>query len=199
MQSTKFISSDGIELSNEMKMLTASAFIQLTFGLKKHQLNWFEQINIVHKPYRYQNSELLFHGDTNPITKQINMVWPVILKGFEIHNDALNLSIHELAHVLVMENSKASYFTPYFSYRKWKKWKMLASNEIQHIKNGRNNFFRTYASTNVMEFFAVSTEAFFEQSVAYSRKHPRLFEAHSLLLNQDPRNSNVPRLTFRLF
>jgi len=182
-----------------MKILTASAFIQLTFGLKKHQLNWFRQINIVHKPYHYKSSDQLFYGDTNPITKQINMVWPVILKGFEIHNDALNLSIHELAHVLVMENSKASYFAPYFSYRKWKKWKELASYEIEEIKSGSNNFFRAYAGSNIMEFFAVSTETFFEQSVAYSMKHPRLFEAHSLLLNQDPRNSNVPKLTYRLF
>ena len=181
-----------------MKMLTASAFVQLTFGLKKYRLNWFKYINIVHKPYHYKNSELLFHGDTNPITKQINMVWPVVLKGFEIHNDALNLSIHELSHGLVIENSKASFFTPYFSYRKWRKWKVLASNEIQDLKAGRNSFFRAYGSKSLMEFFAVSTEAFFEQPRAFGNNYPKLYKAHCRLLNQDPRYSTAPKLKYKV-
>lgn len=198
MRSTTFISSDEIELSNEMKVLTSSAFIQLTYGLRRYRLNWFQRIKIVHKPYRYKMNNVSFHGDTNPVTKQINMVWPVILKGFEIPDDALNLSIHELAHVIVLENSKSFFFYSYFNQRKWSRWKKSARKEMEHLKSGRNSFFRSYGSRNLMEFFAVSTEAFFEQSAAYSIKYPKLFEAHCLLLNQDPRNFNAPRLKKRL-
>ena len=43
-----------------------------------------------------------------------------------------------------------------------------------------------YGATNPAEFFAVITEAFFEQPRALKRKHPALFAQLQLFYRQDP-------------
>ncbi len=194
LSNIRFESSEELALNIEMQALISSAFIQITFGLKKYHLNWFKTIFISHKAYKYQHVKDLYHGDTNPATKKINMVWPVIVKGFEIPDDALNLSIHELAHSLMLENIKSTFFNKFYSNRKWGRWKRLATKEMRSIKNGQNTFFRAYGGNNLMECFAVTTEAFFEQPIAYSKKHPLLYKAHCILLNQDPREHASPAI-----
>ena len=89
-----------------MKVLIASAFTQITFGLKKNRLAVFKSINVVPQPYSYLHTDLLFYGDTNYNTKTINLCWPLVEKGFTIPDDAMNLAIHEFGHTILLEKGK---------------------------------------------------------------------------------------------
>ena len=44
----------------------------------------------------------------------------------------------------------------------------------------------TYGATSPAEFFAVTTEAFFERPYALRQRHPRLYEEFARYFQQDP-------------
>ena len=114
---TNFNSEVGFPLSNKMKIIISSGFVQITFGLKTDILYKLNDIFITPKSYSYKNNKATFNGDVNLYTKRVNLSWPAIKKGFEISDDALNLSIHEFGHCLIIENSTKSYLSRIFKER----------------------------------------------------------------------------------
>lgn len=189
-----FTTSPEIKLTPEIQVLVASGFIQITFGLKRYRLRNFERIHIAHKPYAYKNIGILYHGDTNPKTAQINLVWSVVEKGFKIPNDALNLSIHEFSHALILDNKERMSLRKFYKHKVLIKYLLAAKIEMHRIRDGYDSIFREYGATNLMEFFAVSVEVFFEQTDKFSIDNPLLFERLCTLLRQDPRLSESPRI-----
>lgn len=190
----KMDSTEEIELNQQKKYLIASAFIQITFGLKRHRLKSFNTVFVVHKAYTYKSIGVPYHGDTNPNTGKINLVWKVVKKGFDIPHDSLNLAIHEFAHAIALDNRKRSPFRRFFSHKKFMQYLMASKNEMHKIRNGETSIFRDYGATNLMEFFAVSVEVFFEQSNLFATKNPQLFKHLSSLLKQDPRLVENPSI-----
>lgn len=189
-----FIASPEIKITPEIKVLIASGFIQITFGLKRYRLRNFERIYIAHKAYAYKKIGVLYHGDTNPKTAQINLVWKVVEKGFRISDDALNLSIHEFSHALILDNKERMSLRKFYKHKDLIKYLLAAKVEMNRMRDGRATLFREYGSKNLMEFFAVSVEVFFEQTNKFSIDHPLLFERLCLLLKQDPRKNSNPRI-----
>ncbi|MBL4708185.1 MAG: zinc-dependent peptidase, partial [Flavobacteriales bacterium] len=189
-----FSSSNQICLTFEIKTLVASGFVQLTFGLKRYRLRNFETIHIAHKPYAYKDIGLLYHGDTNPKMARINLVWKVVEEGFKIPDDSLNLSIHEFSHALILDNKERMTFRKFYRHKDLIYYLLAAKLEMHRIRKGNDSLFRSYGATNLMEFFAVSVEVFFEQSKRFASDYPILFERLCFLLKQDPRQRNNPRI-----
>lgn len=189
-----FSSSPEIRLNFESKVIVASGFIQLTFGLKRYRLRNFKTVYIAHQPYAYKSIGVLYHGDTNPKTARINLVWEVVKEGFKIPNDALNLSIHEFSHALVLDNRHRMSFRKFYRHHLLIRYLLAAKIEMHRIRKGHDSLFRSYGATNLMEFFAVSVEVFFEQTHRFALDYPILFERLCLLLMQDPRKRQNPRL-----
>ena len=189
-----FYSSKEIRLNIEIKVMVASGFIQITFGLSRYRLRHFEGIYIAHKPYVYESIGIPYHGDTNPKTARINLVWSVVKKGFLIPDDALNLSIHEFSHALILDNKERMSFRKLYRHRDLILYLLAAKKEMHAMRDGNYSIFRDYGSTNLMEFFAVSVEAFFEQTNRFAKEKPLLFKRLCLLLKQDPRKKGNPRM-----
>jgi Mlc titration factor MtfA (ptsG expression regulator) len=175
-----------------MKIIISSAFVQITFGLKIDTLSKFNTIFITPQPYSYKNNKAIFNGDVNLYTKRVNMVWPVIEKGFKIADDALNLSIHEFGHCLIFENSSKSYFSKIFKQRDFDNWKKLAEKKIIKINSNENKVLRDYAGTNLIELFSVALETFFEKPEYFHNNEQELYVSLCDLLKQDPRNKLSP-------
>ena len=66
------------------------------------------------------------------------------------------------------------------------------------IRKGKHHIFRALRGTNLMEFFAVSVEVFFEQTNRFALVSPLLFERMSLLLQQDPRKKEIPEYKLKM-
>ena len=132
------------------------------------------------------------HGDVNLHTKRVNMTWPVVKKGFEISDDALNLAIHEFGHCLIFENASRLYISRIFKEKDLEIWKTVSKKKLIEIKTNKSEILRDYASTNLIEFFSVSLEAFFEKSHDFYTHEPKLYLAMAKLLKQDPRNKSNP-------
>jgi len=194
LRTTNFYSENGFAITNEMKLIISSAFVQITFGLSRDILSKFKNIFIAPHAYKYKNGNKVYDGDVNSITKIINLSWPAVEKGFKISNDGLNLTIHEFGHCLILENSERSYLSKIFDDTELELWKGLAKIKIIKIKNGRNRLLRNYAGTNLIELFSVSLEIFFERPNDFWSKEPELFHSMRRLLKQDPRKKHNPIL-----
>jgi Mlc titration factor MtfA (ptsG expression regulator) len=194
LKQINFHSSKEIMLNFEIKVMVASGFIQITFGLARYRLIHFQSIYIAHKSYVYESIGIPYHGDTNPQTARINLVWSVVKKGFLIPDDALNLSIHEFSHALILDNRERMRFRKIYRHRDLMRYLLAAKQEMNQMREGGESIFRKYAATNLMEFFAVSVEAFFEQTDRFAIDQPLLFERLCILLKQDPRKSGNPRI-----
>ncbi len=177
-----------------MKIIISSAFVQITFGLKTDTLNKFNDVFVAPSSYSYKNNTAVFKGDVNIATRKVNMSWPAIEKGFKITDDALNLSIHEFGHCLIFENHTRSYFSKIFNKGDFENWKSQAKTKFKKIKAKENIVLRDYAGTNLVEFFSVSLETFFEQAAYFKENEPELYESMTQLLKQDPINKKNPIL-----
>jgi len=194
LKTTNFDSEFGFLLKNEMKIIISSAFVQITFGLKPVTLSKFNHIFIAPKSYSYKNNKSVYKGDVNPYTKSVNLSWPAVEKGFKISDDAVNLSIHEFGHCLIIENSKRSYLSRIFKERNLNNWKIHAKKKLIKIRSKENKVLRDYGGTNLMELFSVSLETFFEKPEYFSKESSDLYFSLCKLLNQDPRNKLDPLL-----
>ncbi len=192
LNTTNFSSDPGFLLTNRMKIIISSAFVQITFGLKILTLDEFKHIFITPSSYSYKNNKALFDGDVNIYTKRVNMSWPAIKKGFEINDDAINLAIHEFGHCLIYENTKRSYISRIFQEKEFNIWRKLAKAKAFKIKSKENKILRDYAGNNMSELFSVSLETFFEQPEKFRNHESKLYFCMTRLLKQDPRNKINP-------
>ncbi len=182
----------GFDIELKMKVIIASAFTQITFGLKNYTLNTYTKIFIAPQSYTYKGMNKLLAGDVNTVNKKISLSWPAVIKGFKIEDDALNIAIHEFGHCLTIENFSLPYLGEFFNSRDWKQWSILAIEKLRTIRAGENEVIRSYGGTDIMELFAVSLENFFERPQHFKDRVPHLYEGLKVLLKQDPLKKSNP-------
>ena len=187
VRSKDWYGQNGLEITHEMQILVAATAVQITFGFRFFQLPRFKKIFIYPSAYYSATNKNYHKGEVSPMGKIIKLSWDNFLKGFSDPNDGINLGLHEMTHAMSLENqfhnNGVSNFISPFAYKKWRR---LAEQEMAHIKSGKKSLFRTYASTNIEEFMAVTVEVFFEQPNEFKEYHPSLFKETCNLLNQYP-------------
>ena len=173
------------EITPEMDLLVSALAVQLTFGFRKYFLSAFKRIFIVPSIYYNKYTKNYHKGETSPMGVVV-LSWDYLQKGIEIPDDNLNLGLHEFAHALVIQRVKSpEYSDPVFRIWYDRLEKNLKHPEIFKALSS-HSYFRPYAQTNAMEFFAVATEAFFETPDEFRRELPRLYELMCKMYNQDP-------------
>jgi Mlc titration factor MtfA (ptsG expression regulator) len=185
---------DGLEITDEMRVLVAATAVQITFGFKFFQLPRFSKI-LIH-PTKYFNSKTKKHhkGEVYPMGKWIRLSWDNFLHGFGNPHDGINLGLHEMTHAMSLENRiRTNGAHSYINPRAYADWKPLALDEMERIKHNQKSIFRKYASTNLEEFLAVSVEVFFEQTEQFHQYHPELYTCTCRLLQQDPLHNKLKR------
>ena len=118
------------------------------------------------------------------------LAWDAAKQGAADPSDGRNLVLHEFAHQLDFENQTAD-GTPALDTRSaYIAWARVMSAELDALRDaddaGLPTLLDSYGATNPAEFFAVATEAFFEQPVALKAHHPALFAELSGFFRQDP-------------
>src|SRR5205814_4939035 len=101
-----------------------------------------------------------------------------------------NVVLHEFAHQLDFENH-AEDGTPALATREQQlSWHQVMRTEFALLRaadeTGIPTLLDTYGATNPAEFFAVSTEAFFERPYALRARHPKLYAELQSYFRQDP-------------
>lgn len=178
-----FFGKEGLQVTDQMKVLIASTAIMLTFGMRNYLFTIIDKIIIYPDVYYSKLNDNYHKGEFNPRMKAIVFSWKHFLEGYAISSDNLNLGLHEFSHVLhfqgqINSDTSATIFTTTYE------------DIMEEVKRPNNykrlvesDYFRIYAFTNQFEFIAVILEHFFETPTQFQREFPELFEKVKVMIN----------------
>ena len=181
---------DDVEVTTEMRIGVAAGAALLLHGrpdweLPRHQ-------TVLFYPDRFDSDYML--NDDAAYDGMAHQHGPIILssvaleESWEHTDDANNVVLHELAHLLDYKNEFADGVPSLVDPGSTVAWQDLVRKEMWRIRH-RRSLLRGYGATNPAEFFAVAVENFFERPELMAERHPELFAALEALFNLDPRTA----------
>src|SRR3954447_4519390 len=129
-------------------------------------------------------------GHTGRQMGSMVLAWDAAKGGAADPADGRNLVLHEFAHQLDFEDARVDGAPALATRAEYLAWARVMQREYETLRKanetGAPSVLDTYGATNPAEFFAVATEAFFEQPRALKAKQPELYEEFARFFNQDP-------------
>lgn len=110
---------------------------------------------------------------------QVLLAWDEVARGAATPGDGHNVVIHEFAHQLDQANGTANGAPALDSAEAYRRWSTVMQNEFDALRwrlsAGEPGLIDPYAATDPAEFFAVTSELFFERPQALAAGHPALY------------------------
>jgi Mlc titration factor MtfA (ptsG expression regulator) len=129
-------------------------------------------------------------GETGRRLGSLVLAWDAAKYGAADSSDGTNVVLHEFAHQLDFENGAADGAPAFTSREQQLAWGGVMRTEFASLRaaddTGIPTLLDTYGAVNPAEFFAVSTEAFFERPCALRAHHPKLYAELQRYFMQDP-------------
>ncbi len=123
-------------------------------------------------------------------TGALVLSWDEVCQASLDDRDGTNVTLHEFAHLLDMESGEADGTPILKNHKRHMSWVTVFEKEFQRhcrvTRRGRSTVLDEYGAEHPAEFFAVATEAFFENSVALKQQHPELYNEIKGYYQQDP-------------
>jgi Mlc titration factor MtfA (ptsG expression regulator) len=201
-----FEGAGGLELTDEIRVTIAG---QACLLLLHRETDYYpELISIIVYPSGYTAREERHIGGgiweeggedrlghTGRRLAALVVAWDAVRRGAAAPSDGENLVLHEFAHQLDFENASSDGTPALERHGDYFTWARVMSAEFNALRNaadaGEPTLLDQYGATNPSEFFAVVTEAFFEQPRALKKKHPALFAQLEQFYRQDPTTYSV--------
>ncbi len=178
-----FIERENFTMTPEIKVLIASSYIKLTFGMRKYLTTTFDKIVVYPSSFYSMITKQYHKGEFNPGFKMIVFSWEDFLLGDVILNDNLNLGIHEFTHALTFHGQKSKDVSARIFYKIFKEITTFMDDKNNTDVIKESNYFREYGMTNKLEFVAVIMEHFFETPEDLQKKFPELYMRIEVMLN----------------
>ena len=181
-----------VQLDTTTRVLAAASAIIPIFGFPDWE--WDQISEVLVYPNRFdgdfrfgdqQGQTILGMVGTGSLNRLMILSQPDLIQGFRNATDKRNVGVHEFAH-LVDKSDGTIDGVPSVGLDRQSvgPWIDLVRRKMTEIERGRSDIDR-YALTNEAEFFAVTSEYFFERPAMMQRKHPHLFAALERVFNQD--------------
>ncbi len=176
------------------RVLAASSAIIPIFGFPDWE---WEQINeVLVYPARFdeefdigdeRDHNILGMVGAGSLNRLMILSKPDLITGFRDTADMRNVGVHEFAH-LVDKTDGVMDGVPEVGLGREAigPWIDLMRREMAEIETGQSDI-DEYALSSEAEFFAVTSEYFFERPGVMQRKHPELYAALKGIFNQDLR------------
>ena len=182
----QFLGHEGLQITYVIKVVIASAAIQLTYGLTQFSFPMYDFFHVYPNTFQLWSSEHRMRGGTAQ-SEKMYLSWTHILEGFDIEDDNLNLGLHEMSHAFMQEVMKFKVYDDEVAAH-FRDWEEVAIPEYVWIKEGGHSILRSYAASTQYEFFPACVEHFFESPEEMKREMPKLFAGLCSVLNQNPLN-----------
>lgn len=122
---------------------------------------------------------------------KVILAWDNVLHGSSNFADGQNVVLHEFAHQLDSESGNTNGAPILVGRNCLRTWATTLSGEFEELQQdawrGKRSLIDHYGATNPAEFFAVSTETFFEKPAQMAKHHAELFEVLKCYYRIDPR------------
>lgn len=189
-----------LEITDEITITIAAQASLLLLGFEDHYFDRLKTILVYPERYVAKNTT---HQSGGVVSESMDvrlgeawhggpviLSWSSVLAGGRRCDDGHNVVLHEFAHVLDMQGGGVDGTPPLQSREQYQTWHKVMTAEYQqlvrHSAGRRATLLDHYGATDEAEFFAVSTECFFEQPAAMLDKHPELYELFREFYCQDP-------------
>ena len=193
-----FIGCDGLEISRNMELTIAAQACLLVVNTKA----WYNRLKtVLVYPGAFKSSVQEFDGTVMHEYEAVRLgeSWlggPVVLSwehsasGALFEDDGHNLVIHEFAHQLD-DLSGVTDAVPLLrdgqNYQEWRSvFEAAYQRHVVNVQRGRKTILDEYGAEDLIEFFAVAVEVFFEKPTKLKKQEPEIYEQLSLLLQLDP-------------
>jgi len=191
-----FVGCGGFQVTPETKVAIAAQACLLVLGRNTHVYDRLHSVLVYPSQFVVPGE---WHGEDGVVTEEPRVLagesWDVsrvILSWEDVDSrgdpgEAYNVVIHEFAHYLDNESGGAPWIGGTGARRRWLR---LLDEELERLRAladaGARSFLDSYAAEDRGEFFAVASEAFFEEPAAFARELPALYRALSGVYRLDP-------------
>jgi Mlc titration factor MtfA (ptsG expression regulator) len=191
----QFAGAHDIDVTDEMRVSIAA---QACLPILELGLDWYSGwsgIVIYPGDFRVKRSEVdeagVLHEWDDELAGEAMPGGPVVLSWDAAANDPrINVVIHEFAHKLDMLNGEPNGVPPLHPGMDRRVWAAAFDEALRGfcdaLERGRDTWLDPYAAEHPSEFFAVISEAFFEDPRETKRRYPDVYEQLQLFYRQDP-------------
>lgn len=188
---------NGFDITDEIKVMISSEACVLILGLPDDSFRGVHTVlvhptTVVLTGEHSQVAGIVSDGPM-PILGQAELHGPVTIVWDAVKDEARhpgsghNVVFHEFAHRLDMLDGAADGTPPMGSVEQSERWVEACTRVYGQVVEGRGGTaLRSYAGVNPAEFFAVATEAFFDDPLALRHQQPDLYEVFADYYRQDP-------------
>jgi len=196
----EFVGCNGVEITDEIKVTVAAQACLLLLNRKTDYYPKLKTI-LVYPSAFIKNHQSLQSGGVLSSQRtalageswgfgKVVLSWQDTVDGAHIPDDGHNVVIHEFAHQLDQEDGSANGAPILGKGQNYKDWADVFSSQYDKLRKqaraGIPSLFDYYGATNPAEFFAVTSEVFFEQAGEFYHKYPSLYEQLKLYYKVDP-------------
>lgn len=193
---------NGLEMTDEVRVTIAAQIGLLCLGFQEEYFEMVESILVYPDAYVAPSQTSLgggvvLEGESSREGEAwyrgpVILSWDDVLEDGRRDHDGHNLVLHEFAHQLDMQGGRTVNGMPILSNDAARShWQTVIDRQYRqlerHCRQGRPPVLDCYGTTNLAEFFAVTTEVFFERPRALHQHHAELFDLLADFYRQDPR------------
>lgn len=184
-----FETRDGLELTDEIVLTIAGQACLLALNQTGAPFPNLHSIVVHPSTYRATESctdatglvhrrEVLRLGESWAHGKVV-LAWDAVCRGARDSSDGHNVVLHEFAHQLDQADGRSD-GTPHLPdparYRQWTDLMVAGHAQLARLAaQSHRSVLHPYGATNLAEFFAVATEAFFEKPRQLADREPVLY------------------------
>jgi Mlc titration factor MtfA (ptsG expression regulator) len=191
----EFSGAHGLEVTDAMRVSIAA---QACLPILELGLDWyagFSGIVVYPGDFRVRRSHTdedgVVHEWDDELAGEAMPGGPVVLSWDAAANDpGINVVIHEFAHKLDMLNGEADGLPPLHAGMDHAAWARALEEAYEGlcdaVERGKDTWLDPYAAEHPSEFFAVISEAFFEEPAETRRRYPDVYDQLTLFYRQDP-------------
>jgi Mlc titration factor MtfA (ptsG expression regulator) len=195
-----FIGCAGLTVTDEMRVTIAAQACLLVLHRRGECFSGLRQILVYPGPFAVDK----LHADGSGVVQdqrqvlageswslgQVVLSWEDAIEGAATVDDGRNVVIHEFAHQLDQENGRANGAPPMAGKARRARWATVLGAEFEALRlalaEGRPTLIGSYGASDPAEFFAVTSEVFFEQPVEMAASHAALYRVLSEFYRVDP-------------
>jgi MtfA peptidase len=191
----EFTGAHGLEVTDAMRVSIAA---QACLPILELGLDWyagFTGIVVYPGDFRVRRSHTdedgVVHEWDDELAGEAMPGGPVVLSwDATVHDLEINVVIHEFAHKLDMLNGAADGLPPLHAGMDRAAWTRAFEEAYDGfcdaLERGKDTWLDPYAAEHPSEFFAVISEAFFEQPAETRQRYPDVYEQLRLFYKQEP-------------
>lgn len=179
------------EVSFEDRLLVASSAVIPLFGFPAWTYKNLDEVllypSAFDREFNFDSSAEYITGMVGNGAMEGKVIFskPSLHLGFDINNDKKNVGIHEFVHLFDKEDGLIDGMPPNLEDKPYAlTWMDLIRKKTAEMLSDDSDI-NVYGATNTQEFFAVTSEYFFERPHLLKEKHPHLYEVLSSVFNQN--------------